>query len=363
MKEIVFILGSTDGQRCFKRIEEFRQAGYKVCAYGFDRGLKIPISHKENCKIIGCFPNSMPYVKRIEIIKSSLKKLFDDYKSNNNVIWYYFGEIIALFSVFLNKNRNFIYEESDISTIKYSILTLLKKQLLNYVIKKSSLTVFTSEGFIKYHFGKLQNKPDNVIIKPNKVNPKILHFRDSKKKTNIDCLKFGFVGCIRFNSVYSIADVITSSYPNAEFHFYGVFDSEDEKKKYGELSNRPNIYFHGPFKNPHDLPAIYSNIDIVISTYDALNIGVLYAEPNKLYEAIYFRTPIIVSKRTFLSEKVEKLDIGYSVDSANKEDIINTVEYIVISIYDKISSITKISQSYAIDNCDDLLRIVDRIEG
>lgn len=51
------------------------------------------------------------------------------------------------------------------------------------------------------------------------------------------------------------------------------------------------------------------------------NIGALHAEPNKLYESIYFRCPIIVNEKTFLGQKVQKLGIGYVINSMDEEQI------------------------------------------
>lgn len=84
-----------------------------------------------------------------------------------------------------------------------------------------------------------------------------------------------------------------------------------------------NVFYHGRFKNPNDLPKIYENIDILLCTYDYRIDNVRYAEPNKLYEAIYFRKPIIVSSNTFLSNKVSELNIGYHIDSLDKNSIVS----------------------------------------
>ena len=56
--------------------------------------------------------------------------------------------------------------------------------------------------------------------------------------------------------------------------------------------------------------------------------GVIYAEPNKLYEAIFFRCPIIVNSNTFLGHKVEKLKIGYIVDATNESQIETFISHI-----------------------------------
>ena len=50
----------------------------------------------------------------------------------------------------------------------------------------------------------------------------------------------------------------------------------------------PNVKLHGKFKNPSDLSVIYNKIDLNVICYDTTSINVRIAEPNKLYESIFF---------------------------------------------------------------------------
>ncbi len=358
-KKIYFVLGSTDGQRCFKRIGEYKRAGYEVKVFGFERGLNVPIAGKEDCEIIASFSNDLPYIKRIRIIYSSLKRLYDSYKSEKEVVWYYFGELIALFSYKLNSNRRFIYEESDLSTMKYAFLTKIKRKLQNHIIKRSLLTVYTSEGFLSYHFGLKSPYPENTLIKPNKVNPLITSLPPVSKTKEIGGIRFGFVGCIRFHSVYQLASYIAHKHPEHECHFFGVYDNVYQQEKYATLSKYSNIHFHGAFKNPYELPTIYAQIDVLIATYDTNRIGIRYAEPNKLYEAIYFRKPIIVSPGTFLCEKVEKLGIGYVIDASDVDDMAKKLAYIKETYKEKTATICQIPKETAVDDASELIKRTD----
>ena len=75
-----------------------------------------------------------------------------------------------------------------------------------------------------------------------------------------------------------------------------------------------------------DLPDVYGSIDLVLATYDVKYENVKYAEPNKIYESIYFETPIIVSSGTFLAKKVKRLGIGYDVNAMNEEEVVAFVK-------------------------------------
>ena len=125
------------------------------------------------------------------------------------------------------------------------------------------------------------------------------------------------------------AQVIGSMFPQHELHFYGA--ATDHSYIDPIVNIHKNVFFHGPFRNPVDLPSIYENIDISIACYDTTSENVKIAEPNKLYESIYFETPLVVSSETFLARQVEKYDIGFCIDASNDDSISNFITQINIS--------------------------------
>ena len=115
-----------------------------------------------------------------------------------------------------------------------------------------------------------------------------------------------------------------------ELHFFGKSLAQSEKERFAELEKYTNCFFHGEFKSPDDLPKIYDQIDVLLCTYDIKTASPRFAEPNKLYESIYFKTPIIVSSNTFIAEKVNRLGIGFDIDPYNNESVkafIKTLDY------------------------------------
>ena len=81
--------------------------------------------------------------------------------------------------------------------------------------------------------------------------------------------------------------------------------------------------------------------------------NVRWAEPNKIYEAIYFETPIIVSSETYLADKVRKLGIGYDVDAMNEQSIVGFINRISkVGIEETVKSIKKINKETVINRND-----------
>lgn len=327
MKTIVFIVQQLSQPRCIKRISTIQDAGFPIKVYGFDTGLytenlqDLPFKIHERIKR----DKSANKINKILSFRTIIKRILKENKQN--CIFYFFGFEIASIAYFLGC-RNYIYEEADVVAARYH--SSLLKNIDRKIIQKSLLTVLTSAGFVEYLFN--NQCPKNVILQPNKLSP---YFDSEQKKLisrkefNINHLKFGFIGAIRFtNTIIRFAKVIGTRFPQHEFHFYG--DAENASYL-NDVSNYKNIYMHGAFKNPMDLSNIYANVDINVVCYDTTSDNVKIAEPNKLYESIYFETPLVVSSGTFLARQVAKHDIGFNIDASNDNSIINFVNQLNIS--------------------------------
>ena len=349
-QKIVFILNSISITRCQKRVQEFIDHGYQVDVYGFERGGEIYAKPSNyDIETIGVHPVTMSYYKRLYVIEKALRKLHKRYKYEKDVVFYYFFFDVA-YAATLISNRPYVYEESDIpyANIGNSILRYYLKRKDRNIIKKSILTIMTSEGFINYH--NLENKQENIIIVPNRVNPDLLLLSYKHKELDVNHLSIGFVGGFRYQSVMNFAQVVGLDFPHVDFHVFGNIKQNNEAIE--ELIKKcSNIHLHGIFKNPQDLPSVYEQIDLVLATYDETSINAQYAEPNKMYESIFFRVPIIVSKGTFLSEKVNRLGIGYAINGLCNEEITSFLNSLSAeSIKEKLLNLNRIPQQDAIND-------------
>lgn len=346
--KIVFILASHWNTNNIKRIEEFIANGYTVEVYSFFRDKIVP-SCSFPIQDIGDFSNNLSYLSRIGIMYKGIKTVLKKTK-HDKCIYYLIRNDVALFYSFMCC-KPYIFEEADMThlNIRNSLLRNLLELRIKHIIEKSIVSVFRSEGFLKCHFG--NNIPKNTYVIPNRLHPAIERLPSCDKQViNEEHLKIGFVGGIRYNSIFLFAKTLLKHFPNHEMHFYGFCQTEKDKNKFYQLKDYPNCTFHGKFDSPKDLPNIYSKIDLVLSTYDVTGINSRYAEPNKLYEAIYFRTPIIVSSGTFIAEKVNHLGIGYDVDATSEEKIISFINNLTAeNITKKMNNAAKIDKNSCIN--------------
>lgn len=364
MQRVVFVLSSIQDSHALKRVSEFVERGFEVVIYGFSRG-QIDSTSLGNIKIhvIGSFSNALPYYKRLYKLCSGMRKVRKIYE-RERVLWFYFGLDIVLFAKLVGCKGKYIYEECDLvhTYLPCKLLRIIFEKIDLFFIQHSFFTILTSEGFLRYHLmhnAKLNKASIKVI--PNRLNTNILNFpQPVKKKIDLNHMAFAFVGGARFDSLLSFVEIILRNFPQHTFHFFGN-PVQNYKTKYDKLGLRyQNVFFHGAFKNPNDLSKIYSQIDILVITYDSKYDNVRFAEPNKIYEAIYFETPVVVTKGTFLSEKVQRLNIGFSVSPFDEADVIRFVNNLTeFSVMDKILACKKIDKKDCLNFNDDFFKELD----
>ena len=350
--KVIFIINSISAQRCIKRVEEFIAHGYEVEVYGFSRKMEIHARPEHfSLNVLGEFDNSLPLWRRFPILIAGVRNVLQKHKNDKNSFFYLFQLDIALAFKILNRRNFYVFEESDLmhTYIENRTLRTLLEFVDKKIIKDSLLSVFTSEGFLRFHYGN-RKYSNNCLIITNRLNPLIRKLKQLPYNGLMNGkLRIGFVGFLRYKSILSFVKIFCRRFPNYEFHFYGEHTSHYQRE-FENLRYFSNCYFHGAFMNPDDLPEIYANIDMVLSTYDVEYENVRYAEPNKIYEAIYFETPIIVSSGTFLSEKVSRLNIGYSVDPMDECSVVKLIESIdVDSLKEKMLACAAIDKELCLN--------------
>ena len=163
---------------------------------------------------------------------------------------------------------------------------------------------------------------------------------------------FSFVGFVRQPAVLTFAKVIAEKFPQHEFRIYGFLRDNSEYEKLAQQYG--NIKIMGKFSNPEDLPNIYENTDIIVSALGnekTKNANIIYAEANKIYEAVYFRKPIIVGTGTYQANKVKENNWGFNLEGFSEKNIEEFINSLTLNqLEEKINSISSIPAEYAVDN-------------
>ena len=350
-------MASLSQPRCIKRVCAFYNAGYDVEVYGNTRG-KYDINVYPsgiNVHNWGIVKSGSNYLNKFNRNYINIKDVIEN--NSTDIIYYSFAFDISLILFLLKKK--YIYEISDLVYGYFNKgLRFIFKTVDKLLISHSLFTVVTSEGFYRYLYPKGKTK---VLIHPNRVSQSLGKVKRKLSNFDDNSLRFAYVGAFRYpNTVFRFAEIIGKYYPQHKFYFYGNSELTplvlELEKKYS------NIRYFGKFQSPQDLESIYDNIDIVVACYDTTTLNERVAEPNKLYEAICFCKPIIVSSNTFLSKKVNQMKVGFAIDASKNENIITFLENLQRNELQKISIIEyNLSSSDYIDNPKDIIEVMKRI--
>lgn len=361
-KRIIFVAGTISQPRVLKRIKSFKNAGFETIVYAFDRGVYNVNSASNDIEvnIVGKMKSGSGYLGKLKQIYALNKVLKKKYNSKEDV-FYLFGFIESIFTFLFPKK--YIYEISDIlyGYRRFNLIAPILRAIDKKLVRRSLLTVMTSGGFKDYLFG---DKPQsNIIIQPNKLNPVFAEYNRNQMEfscTNKDKITFSFIGAFRYpNTVFRFAHVIGKHYPYHKFKFHGDSIYREEVK--GIASKYKNVEYYGEYRNPDDLPNIYNDLDFVVACYDPDGLNERIAEPNKMYEAMFFKKPILVSSNTYLAKQVDKYGCGYSIDATTDESIISFINSITEQKLNDIKrSVDKIELSDMID--DDAKYIIGRLK-
>ena len=317
--KIVFLLGAVNDSHIIKRVESFRDKGYEVEVYGFQRDINAKNSFDNiKCHVIGQLKDEQ-YIGRIQTVRKAVTKVLDSY--SKDTLFYVWGYDIACICYFMR--RKYIYEISDIVYSYFSNpIKAAFKALDRRIIESSVVTLITSEGFVKFLNCRDEVASSKFILMPNKLSDKFQNLERPAFKPLGEKIKIGFVGYYRYpDTIVRMARVIGERFPDFEFHFWGIGSEKILRNIRQICKNTNNVFEHGSFKNPDDLYKVYESIDVVACNYDYRGANEQIAEPNKLYESLFFNKAIIVSVNTFLAEKVSKQQYGFIVDSLTDEKI------------------------------------------
>lgn len=147
-------------------------------------------------------------------------------------------------------------------------------------------------------------------------------FRRQENKDDI--LRVGFVGIIRYpRSLAQLIEAVQRAAAEGTaikviFAGGGVMPLDLQ----GKIRRTPELFeFSGPYQYTRDIKRLYANIDIIYAIYDGDDKNCQYAMPNKFYEAIIAKIPILVARGTYVESEVLRLGIGTSATTGDASSL------------------------------------------
>lgn len=209
----------------------------------------------------------------------------------------------------------------DIRDYTYEGMGFYRK-LVNRLIRQSTFTTLSSRGFFKFI-----ESSSKIIINHNISN--IEKIEGNSTLVTRKPITIGFVGSVRYKNENMLLINALRNNHTYKLIYVGPMVSDCNLKEFCKQEGITNVEFQGKFNNK-DKPELYKSIDLINAIYGTFSLEVTTAIPNRFYDALIFKKPLIASKGTFLGEIVEKNQLGIAV-ALDTQDIKECIDKYIVS--------------------------------
>ena len=232
-------------------------------------------------------------------------------------------------------NKQYVLDIRDYSNENSSWF----KKCEEIVIKHSIITVISSKGFLKWL--------------PKNINYTIAHNMPSHYSACKECRSFqnetiniSYIGLVGYYP--QNCSLVDSTYGTRfRMTFSGAINASCPIEKYCKDHSYFHVSFTGVFNNS-EKQSLYSDCDIINAVYGNDSEVVRHALPNKLYDALIYKIPIMAHSGTYLGEVIEDYGVGLAID-VTQPDYMRKIE-LYVNDFDR---------NQFVKNCNRLLSIFE----
>lgn len=194
------------------------------------------------------------------------------------------------------------------------------QHFLKSIIDNSFFTTISSDGFRT--FLPLSSK---IISNHNITNLK-LAFESPSLYANKIHVNIGFFGYIRYKNENEVLIRKLGGSDRFSLLYRGVYAESCRIDREQDLKY-DNVTYGGPFKNA-DKPELYKSVDMIHSIYGNEDFATSTPLPNRLYDAVIFKKPLLVSPNTYLAQIVEKYNLGAVINLKDPNIVMTLSNYV-----------------------------------
>lgn len=205
----------------------------------------------------------------------------------------------------------------DIRDFTYENVPFYKK-IVHRLVEAASAVSISSPAFQRF-----LPKCDHIYLTHNISNQDAMEEHCTLDPRSARCC-IGFVGGIQF---FEQNKQLISQFANQEKYllkYVGKAHLGCDLPAFCEEKNIRNAEFYPAFENSQK-PEIYKSIHLINCVYGNHNQVVRLLLPNRLYDCVLFKKPILVSKGTYLADVIEEYHLGLAVD-VERDDVVQAVE-------------------------------------
>lgn len=228
----------------------------------------------------------------------------------------------------ISKRQKLIYEVYDIKFLKNRIFNTIREKIEVFLLKRSVQKMILASPYFDHYYRAtgitdiekvtINNKPSNRSVSDSTSN----FMKRNDIRVSQNNLIIGFIGTIRYKDILINLIQACKTFDNIIILLAGDGPSAEDMKRFiSENDLESKVIMTGRY-DTSDLRAIYEACDYVWAVYPNKNLNVKYAISNKFFESIVFNKKVIVAERTLLGESVEELNLGYTVNPYDVDQIV-----------------------------------------
>ncbi|MEO8614706.1 MAG: glucosyl transferase [Luteolibacter sp.] len=376
LSPIAFFAHERGDARVMKRIAALQAQGREVIGFTFHRVRdKVDVAPTWENIHLGTTYNRR-YLQRLCVFANCIGILWKHRQRLGNCSTLYVvntdNAVLALLGRFFAGRRvPLVLELADIQPAMTGSgpVSKILRFIERYVLKRASLLVTTSPGFVRNYFEPVQGYTGEIFLLENKVYPS--HrlppaISDctgpvaSGRPWVIGC--FGALRCERSLEIMHGLALKLGDRVRFVLRGYPAGTLSDNFEKL--LGNLPNFQFGGPYDYPDDLAEMYAGIDFnwAFDMSDP-NGNSAWLLPNRIYEGGCFGVPVIAAKDTETGRWIEQHELGRTFAEPLQESLSHFFETVSQTDWQTLKARCMAQPREAFTGESDYARLAQRLDA
>lgn len=253
-----------------------------------------------------------------------------------------------------------IYESLDIHRLlcRQDLIGKLLRTLEGSLLRRARGLVVSSPAFLQNHFERYYPGQYRAFLVENRLaagaeyGPRPVPQMPAEDQP----LRLGWVGVLRCQRSFNLLCALADQFPETlEIHLHGVPARTEIPVFEPEVSNHPNMVYHGRYKSPEDLSRLYGRLDMVwAGDFMEAGFNSVWLLPNRIYEGGYYCVPAIAPAHTQTAEWVNGRRGGFIID----EPLAETLPALISKLLDDRAPILACAKALAESPEDDFVQPV-----
>jgi succinoglycan biosynthesis protein ExoL len=333
---IVFFSPDITDVNTIKRAKTFLDYGYRLTMFSFRRQ-RYNRGYQPDwpCVMLGQTEDGR-YGQRLLALLKALPHIVRHRRWLSQAELFYARNIdqlvLALVARWLaGRKVRLVYEVLDIQPIlaERRWASRLLRIIERFGLRRTELLVLSSPGFWTNYFSAMQDCRQPWFLMENKLpeqfsgQPRHSVLRPAGRSGTYRWT-VGYCGLIRgqqtFDLIVRLAERLRGL---VQFRFRGLVTTVDAAEFARVIERHDNLAYDGPYVGPHDLPAVYRDLDFAWALdLENTEHNSRWLLPCRYYEAGYFGVPCLTARGFEVSDLVERRRTGWSFEAPYEESLV-----------------------------------------